>query len=113
MLFYRPIRPVIFVGVFDAPFELADEAIIKRLEYFYGCQIVNTYPVIATREQTFPTGFAHFLSSLIVTFQPPYDLGTFRFVCFIKIKYRCAINVIAVGIKRVNAPLLFVLTVII
>ena len=30
-------RPVTFVGVFDAPFELADEAIIKRLEDFYGC----------------------------------------------------------------------------
>ena len=28
-------RPVTFVGVFDAPFELADEAIIKRLEDFY------------------------------------------------------------------------------
>ena len=27
-------RPVTFAGVFDAPFELADEAIIKRLEDF-------------------------------------------------------------------------------
>ena len=36
-------RPVTFVDVFDAPFELADEAIIKRLEDFYGCQVVNTY----------------------------------------------------------------------
>ena len=27
-------RPVTFVGVFDAPFELADEAIVKRLEDF-------------------------------------------------------------------------------
>ena len=29
-------RPVTFVGIFDAPFELAGEAIIKRLEDFYG-----------------------------------------------------------------------------
>ena len=36
-------RPVTFVGVFDAPFDLADEAIIIRLEDFYGCQAVNTY----------------------------------------------------------------------
>ena len=36
-------RPVTFVGVFDAPFELADEAIVKRLEDFYECQVVNTY----------------------------------------------------------------------
>ena len=34
---------VAFVCVFDAPFELADEAIIKRLKDFYKCQIVNTY----------------------------------------------------------------------
>ena len=32
-------RPVIFVGVYDAPFEHADEAIVKRLE----CQVLNTY----------------------------------------------------------------------
>ena len=36
-------RPVTFVGVFDAPFELADEAIVKRLEDFYECQAVDTY----------------------------------------------------------------------
>ena len=37
-------RSVTLVGVFDAPFELADKAIIiKRLEDFYGCQVVNTY----------------------------------------------------------------------
>ena len=36
-------RPVTFVGVFDAPFELADEAIVKRLEDFYECKVVNMY----------------------------------------------------------------------
>ena len=36
-------RSVAFVGVFDAPFEVADEAIVKRLEDFYKCQVVNTY----------------------------------------------------------------------
>ena len=36
-------RPVTFVGVFDAPFELADQAIVKRLDDFYECQVVNTY----------------------------------------------------------------------
>ena len=36
-------RPVTFVGVFDAPFELADQAIVKRLDVFYECQVVNTY----------------------------------------------------------------------
>ena len=36
-------RPVTFVGVFDAPLELTDEAIVKRLEDFYECQVVNTY----------------------------------------------------------------------
>ena len=58
-------------------------------------------------------GFARFLSSLMATFLPPYDLGVFRFVCFIEIRNRYAINVIAMGILRVNAPMLFVLTVII
>ena len=29
--------PVTFVGAFDAPFKLADEAIVKRLEDFYEC----------------------------------------------------------------------------
>ena len=28
-------RPVTFVGVFDTPFELADEAIVKRPEDFF------------------------------------------------------------------------------
>ena len=68
--------------------------------------------VIAIKEQRFPTGFARFLSSLMVTFLPPYDLGVFRFVCFIEIRNRCAINVIAIGILSVNAPMLFVLAVI-
>ena len=36
-------RPVAFVCVFDAPFEVADEAIVKRLKDFYKCQVVNTY----------------------------------------------------------------------
>ena len=37
-------RPVTFVGVqVDALFELADEAIVKRLEDFYECKVVNTY----------------------------------------------------------------------
>ena len=36
-------RPVTFVSVFDAPFELADQAIVKRLDDFYECQVVNTY----------------------------------------------------------------------
>ena len=36
-------RPVIFVGVFYSPFELADEAIAKPLEDFYECQVLNTY----------------------------------------------------------------------
>ena len=36
-------RPVTFVGVFDAPFELAGEAIVKRLEDLYECLVVNTY----------------------------------------------------------------------
>ena len=105
-------RPVTFVGVFYAPFELADEAIIKRLEDFYGCQVVNTYRN-CHQGTKIPSGSARFLSSLMATFLPPYDLGVFRFVCFIEIRNRCAINVIAMGILRVNAPMLFVLTVII
>ena len=36
-------RAVAFVGVFDAPFEVADKAIVKRLKDFYECQVVNTY----------------------------------------------------------------------
>ena len=32
---------IAFVCVFDAPFELADEATGKRLEDFYECQEVN------------------------------------------------------------------------
>ena len=39
-------------------------------------------------------GFARFLSSLMATFLPPYDLGVFRFVCFIEIRNKCAINVL-------------------
>ena len=42
-------------------------------------------------------GFARFLSSLMATFLTPYDLGVFRFVCFIEIRNRCAINVICYG----------------
>ena len=30
-------HPATFVGVFDAPFELADQAIVKRIEDFYEC----------------------------------------------------------------------------
>ena len=36
-------RAVTFVGVYDARFELADEAIVKRLEDLFECQVVNTY----------------------------------------------------------------------
>ena len=36
-------RPVAFVCVFDAPFEVADEAIVKRLKDFFECQVLNTY----------------------------------------------------------------------
>lgn len=35
--------PVTFVGAFDAPFKLADEAIVKRLEDFYECQVMVMY----------------------------------------------------------------------
>ena len=35
-------RPVTFAGVFDAPFEDADDAIVKRVEDFYGCRVMNT-----------------------------------------------------------------------
>ena len=34
-------RSVAFVDVFDAPFEVADEAIVKRLEDFYKCEYVS------------------------------------------------------------------------
>ena len=33
-------RSVTFVGAIHAPFELADEAIAKRLEDFYECQVM-------------------------------------------------------------------------
>jgi len=35
--------PVTFVGAFDAPFKLADEAFVKRLEDFYECQVMVMY----------------------------------------------------------------------
>ena len=35
-------RPVTFAGVFDLPFEDADDAIVKRVKDFYGCQVMNT-----------------------------------------------------------------------
>ena len=69
--------------------------------------------IIAIREQTFPTGFAHVLSFLIVTFWLPYDLGVFKFVCFTEISCKGAINVIAMGFSCVNALILSVLIVVI
>ena len=62
--------------------------------------------IIAIREQTFPTGFAHVLLFLIVSFRLLYDVGVFKFVCFTEISRKGAINVIAVGISCVNALIL-------
>ena len=103
-------RPVTFVGVFDAPFELADEAIVKRLENFYECKVVNTYHN-CHQGTNIPNGIRTFSVTLIVTFLPPYDFGVFKFVCFTEISRRGTINVIAVGISRVNALILSVLIV--
>ena len=104
-------RPVTFVGVFDAPFELADETIVKRLEDFYECQVVDSI-IIAMREQVFPTEYETFSVILNRHLLLPNDLGVFKFVCFTKISRRGAIYVIAVGIWRLDALILSVLIVI-
>ena len=79
MLLYRPIRPVIFVGVFDAPFELADEAIVKRLEDFCECQVLNTY-CNCHQGTNIPNGFRTF--SVILNRHLPASLRFGRFqVC--------------------------------
>ena len=102
-------RPVTFVGVFDAPFELADEAIVKRLEDFYECKVVNTYN--CRQGTNIPNGIRTF--SVILNRHLPATLrfGRFKFVCFTEISRRSAINVIAVGISCVNALILSVLIV--
>ena len=76
---------VIFVSVYDAPFELADEAIVKGLE----CQVLNTYRNIH-QCSNIPNGrgFRTFSVILIGTFLLPYDVGVFKIVCFTKIIHR-------------------------
>ena len=69
-------RPVTFVGVFDAPFELADEAIVKRLENFYECKVVNTYHN-CHQGTNIPNGIRTF--SVILNRHLP---ATLRFRCF-------------------------------
>ena len=69
-------RLATFVGIFDAPFERADEAIIKRLEDFYGCQVVNTYRN-CHQGTKIPNGVRTF--SVILNGHLP---ATLRFGCF-------------------------------
>ena len=84
-------RPVTFVGVFDAPFELADEANVKRVEDFYECQVMNTYhnnyychqrTNISNGARTFSVVLNRHLR---IPATVPYDLSVFKIVCFTEI----------------------------
>lgn len=102
-------RPVTFVGVFDAPFELADEANVKRVEDFYECQVMNTYhnchqrTNISNGARTFSVVLNRHLR---IPATVPYDLSVFKIVCFTEISRKFE-KVCSRWLKKINLNRLY------